>query len=175
MMTPVQCPYHAVEDLCMPLAEVLTAAGLVREPADAAPHTDPSDAVPLDGVLPPIPPVKTCRVLVIAHINAWGIPHLDDSFTPLVPETARVRDIRFVLEGLEKAASKRGQAKDYGTWRIVGNHLNSAFYRIPEDHSEDEDLYWYFALRHLTRAREVWEAKLDESRRPVKKNGPGRR
>jgi hypothetical protein len=86
-----------------------------------------------------------------------------------------VRDIRLVLEGLKKAASKNGQAKDYPTWHIVSDHLSAALHRIPEGAVEDEDLSWYFAVRHLVRAREVWEARLDEGRVPVKDRRAARR
>ncbi|GAA0444194.1 hypothetical protein ACFQ2B_00345 [Streptomyces stramineus] len=160
-MQPEFCPFHRCVDTCVPVARVLTQAGLL----DPAPNV-PVAAGSVMGI-PAVPALEVTLALLAHRINQWGRVVIDPTLPYVEVAAADERSMRYTLQALWEEGSA-GVRRMIGTgdlcapqWWRVRESLHSAHAAAArttsDDGQDDRALWWYIALLHLDRAHAVWK------------------
>ncbi|MEU6990625.1 hypothetical protein ABZ953_08220 [Streptomyces sp. NPDC046465] len=161
-MTPEMCPFHHVEDTCVPMARLLEHAGLLTLTPDAPAL---ASVPPTEGLFS-VPPRRISQRQIAGRINQWGRTTIDPTVPRLDTVVPGERSLRYSLQALGEAVHERGGLEipwlevAFALSKAHSNIDNSRVFGRNREDPAGTDLNWYIAALHVERAYGVWSDQI---------------
>jgi hypothetical protein len=155
------CPYHGVDDVCLPMVQILERLDFLSSPKDAPP-AEPTDAVPVPR-LPVIPSVEQSIAYLVHGINTWGRPMIDGNLRPVTSGAVtddRIRALERSLTDLQETVdARRHKGKEANAWEAMYQALRQIS-TGGFSYRSDPDIQMFANCLFFDRARQVWTKKI---------------